>query len=335
MIQLSAPILQGCEWKNLLAQAIRDPGELLQLLDLPPTMLPGAIAAAQSFPLRVPISYVQRMNKRDPDDPLLRQVLPLNAELDTANGYQHDPVGDIAAQTVPGLLHKYRGRALLVTTGACAIHCRYCFRRNFPYAESNPAQDQWRSALHYLNNNTDIHEIILSGGDPLSLSDHRLLQLIDALEKIQHLKTVRLHTRLPIVIPQRVNATLLQRLTNCSLRIVMVVHINHANEIDDEVSSAMIRIREAGITLFNQSVLLKGVNDSIETLATLSQRLFDNHILPYYLHQLDKVTGAAHFAVNDNKAIDLIGSLRELLPGYLVPRLVRELPGEPSKVPLL
>lgn len=334
MIQLSDALLQGRQWKNSLARAVRDPRELLELLELPAELLPAAQKAATLFPLRVPHSYLRRIAKGDSGDPLLRQVLPLGEEFHHATGYSDDPVGDLAAQQTSGLLHKYPGRALLVTTGACAVHCRYCFRRNFPYHDSNPQQDNWQKALAYLQSQPQIHEIILSGGDPLSLSDDRLARLVEHLQQISHLKTLRIHTRLPVVIPERVCSEMLDWLRRCTLNIVVVVHVNHANEIDPHVSQAVDKLRQHGASLLNQSVLLKGVNDSAQSLVELSHALFDCGIYPYYLHQLDKVTGAAHFAVADERAVQLQHELRNRLPGYLVPRLVREIPGTPGKQPL-
>ena len=334
MIQLSAPILQGCHWKNSLAQAVRDPAELWELLELPADLLPAATSAAELFPLRVPHSYLRRIAKGDINDPLLRQVMPLGDELVHSAGYSDDPVGDLAAQQTSGLLHKYPGRALLVVTGACAIHCRYCFRRGFPYSDCNPQQDHWQQALDYLEAHPEIHEIILSGGDPLSLSDKRLASLTNQLQRIPHLKTLRIHTRLPVVIPERVCGEFLQWLQNCTLNVVIVLHVNHANEIDSHMTSAVARLKQQGATLLNQSVLLKGINDSTAALATLSHALFDTGIIPYYLHQLDKVSGSAHFAVADDIALQLLHNLRDQLPGYLVPRLVRETAGELSKKPL-
>ncbi|KPJ95701.1 MAG: EF-P beta-lysylation protein EpmB [Gammaproteobacteria bacterium SG8_15] len=335
MIQRTAPILQGYDWKNQLARAIRDPAELLHLLELPSSLLPLAKSAAKTFPLRVPHSYLQRINKGDPDDPLLRQILPLGEELNAVEDFHDDPVGDLAAQKSPGLLHKYQGRALLITTGACGIHCRYCFRRNYPYGDSNPMQDNRSLILNYLRHDAEIHEIILSGGDPLSLSDQRLASLVADLESVPHLATLRIHTRLPVVVPQRVTEELLHGITTSRFKTVMVLHINHANEIDSEVISAMVHLKKAGITLLNQAVLLKGVNDSVEALKKLSHALFNAHILPYYLHQLDQVNGAAHFAVTDTRAMELLAALRQQLPGYLLPRLVREHAGASSKLPLL
>ena len=334
MIQLYAPIVQGSDWKNQLARAIKDPAELLRLLELPESYLAGAIRANGLFPLRVPQSYLQRIKKGDPDDPLLRQVLPLDCEADEIENYSDDPVGDLAAQVIPGLLHKYNGRVLLISSTACGIHCRYCFRRNFPYNNARPSQNNWQETLNYLNTHSEINEIILSGGDPLSLSDQRLDQLITELENIPHLRTLRIHTRLPIVIPQRITGALVNRLANSSLKTVVVTHVNHANELDDSVTKAMSLLRNAGVTLLNQSVLLRKVNDSVEALEKLSHELFNSDILPYYLHQLDKVNGAAHFAVEPEIATRLVATLRQRLPGYLVPRLVTEQAGEPGKVPL-
>ncbi|WP_455223362.1 EF-P beta-lysylation protein EpmB [Kaarinaea lacus] len=335
MIQRTAPILQGCDWKNQLAKAIRDPAELIRLLELPASLLPLAKSAVQTFPLRVPLSYLNRIKKGDPSDPLLRQILPLGEELQPVKGYLNDPVGDLAAEKAPGLLHKYQGRALLVTTGACGIHCRYCFRRNYPYTASNPLQDNWYQVVEYLRDDSKINEIILSGGDPLSLSDKRLAALVLTLESIPQLTTLRIHTRLPVVLPQRVTNEMIQWISGSRFKIVVVLHINHANEIDHEIIAAMARLKGTGATLLNQAVLLKGVNDSVETLKQLSHALFDAQILPYYLHQLDRVNGAAHFAVADETARELLTQLRTQLPGYLLPRLVREHAGELSKLPLL
>ena len=317
-----------------MAQAVTDPAELLTLLGLDPELLPAALRAADDFVLRVPRGFVARMRRGDPHDPLLRQVLPLAAECEAAPGFGDDPVGDRAAMTVPGVLHKYAGRALLTTTGACAVHCRYCFRRHFSYADANPAADQWRQALEYLRADGSIHEAILSGGDPLTLSDRRLREFVTQLAGIPHIERLRIHTRLPIVLPGRVTAELLDWLMGTRLKPIVVVHANHAQEIDGEVRAALTRLRDSGITLFNQSVLLRGVNDSTETLAELSLALFDAGVLPYYLHALDRVRGAAHFEVDEAATCVIMAELNARLPGYLVPRLVREVAGAPAKMPL-
>ena len=325
---------QPVRWQQELVQAISNPIELLRLLDLDPTRLPEPLASENSFRLRVPRGYVARMRKGDPQDPLLRQVLPLAAEDGTVPGYVTDPVGDLQAQRVPGVLRKYLGRALIVTTGACAIHCRYCFRRHYPYCDSNPAADQWRQALRYLAAETSINEVILSGGDPLILSDQRLSELTQALAAIPHIKRLRVHTRLPVVLPERVNDELLSWLVGTRLNPVVVVHANHPNEIDTSVRDAIRCLRDVDVTVLNQSVLLQGVNDNADTLCNLSEVLFDAGVLPYYLHLLDPVQGAAHFDVDETNATRLMEVIRTRLPGYLVPRLVRELPGAPYKVPI-
>jgi len=334
MIPQPVPACQTNDWRKALSQAVRDPAELLQLLALPPELLPAAQQAAARFPLRVPRSYVARMQKGNPADPLLRQVLPLGEELVAADGFSEDPVGDLDAMAIPGLLHKYAGRVLLITTAACGVHCRYCFRRHFPYNGANAASLDWQPALDYIAADPSIREVILSGGDPLSLSDHRLTQLVAQLAAIPHLQRLRLHTRQVIVLPERVNAELLDWFEACRLQTVIVVHANHANEISHEVTAALLRLKETGVTLLNQAVLLKGVNDEVQVLAALSERLFAAQVLPYYLHQLDRVQGARHFEVSDAQALELVHALRDCLPGYLVPRLVREQAGKLAKIPL-
>jgi EF-P beta-lysylation protein EpmB len=303
-------------------------------LQLPDAWLPAARRAAAAFPLRVPRYFVGLMQPGDPDDPLLRQVLPLAEELLETPGYSADPVGDLAAKAGTGLLHKYHGRALLITTGACAVHCRYCFRRHFPYSTEQAGRDQWHGVLADLAGRSDIDEVILSGGDPLSLSDLRLRPLLEGLERLSQLRRLRIHTRLPIVLPERLTAELADLLASSRLSVSMVLHANHANELSDTLGEALAPLRRAGITLLNQSVLLAGVNDEAAILAQLSEALFDLGVLPYYLHQLDPVSGAAHFQVTDTAARQLHNTLRERLPGYLLPRLVCEKPGAPAKLPL-
>jgi EF-P beta-lysylation protein EpmB len=249
-------------------------------------------------------------------------------------GFGLDAVGDAAARRGSGLIHKYNGRALLIATGSCAIHCRYCFRRHYPYAEDTAATGGWRKAVALIAADPSIHEVLLSGGDPLSLADHKLAELTEALRDIPHIRRLRVHTRLPIVLPERVDAGLLDWLRTLPWPVTVVVHANHAREFDASVDAAMARLRAAGVTLLNQAVLLRGVNDSVDALAELCERGFTAGVLPYYLHQLDRVAGAAHFEVDDATAIALHAALRARLPGYLVPRLVREIPGEPGKTPL-
>lgn len=320
-------------WRELWRDAITDAGELLAAVGLAhrADLLPPDDAG---FPLRVPRGFVARMRPGDPDDPLLRQVLPRREEHDPAEGYTVDAVGDMASRAGHGLLHKYDGRALLIASGSCAVNCRYCFRRHFPYGEEIAAAAQWRDALAHVAADTSIRELILSGGDPLSLATHKLEELTRGLADLPHVIRLRIHTRLPVVLPERVDGAFTQWLAALPLQKVVVLHANHANEFDATVDAACARLREAGATLLNQSVLLAGVNDDADALASLCERSFAAGVLPYYLHQLDKVSGAAHFEVSDDHALALLDELRGRLPGYLVPKLVRELPGDPSKRPV-
>jgi EF-P beta-lysylation protein EpmB len=322
------------DWRRELADAVSDPAELLRLLDLDLALLPAARAAARSFPLRVPRGFVARMRRGDPRDPLLRQVLPIGEELADAPGFVDDPVGDLAVARAPGVLAKYHGRMLVVATGACAVHCRYCFRRHFPYAAENPRGDGWRAALDALAADPTVTEAILSGGDPLSLSDARLRELSLGLSALPNLRRLRIHTRLPVVLPSRIGAELLAWLAPLPMQKVVVLHANHAAEVGPELAAACAALRGAGATLLNQSVLLRGVNDSPEALVDLSEALFAAGVLPYYLHQLDRVRGAAHFEVPDAHATALLAAAAARLPGYLVPRLVREVPGAAGKLPI-
>lgn len=316
------------EWR----EAVTDPDELLRLLKIAPSALP--VRATGAFPLRVPRAYVARMRKGDPSDPLLRQVLPLADEDRVVSGFDADAVGDLDALAAGGVLHKYEGRALLVATGSCAVHCRYCFRRHFPYDEETAARNQWRDALDYVRGRPDVSELILSGGDPWSLATHKLAELTDALRSVPHVRRLRVHTRLPVVLPSRVDDELLAWVRALPVPLVVVIHANHAAELDDAVATALARLRDAGATLLNQSVLLRGVNDDARALARLSEGLMACGVLPYYLHLLDRVAGTAHFEVDEARATMLVQALREQLPGYLVPRLVRERAGAPSKVPV-
>lgn len=324
---------QPPDWQRLLAEAITEPEELLRSLDLPLDLLPAGLAAGHQFKLRVPRGFLARMRRGDCQDPLLRQVLPLGEELDEVEGYVSDPLDELAAMPSPGVLHKYQGRVLLTTTGACAVHCRYCFRRHYPYNQANPGREFMRT-LEYLRQQADVNEVILSGGDPLTLSDARLADLVECLETLPHVERLRIHSRVPVVLPERVDDNLLAWLESTRLQVILVIHSNHPNEIDEPVSCALQRLRAAGVTLLNQSVLLRGVNDRLAPLVELSNRLFGAGVLPYYLHQLDPVKGAAHFAVSDEEAKILSDQLRGELPGYLAPKLVREIPGESSKSPL-
>ena len=319
-------------WQRELAQAINDPALLLQALQLDPALLPAAQQAAAQFPLRVTQHYLSLIPPGDPQDPLLRQVLPLAAELQPVAGYHTDPVGDTQASSGHGVLQKYQGRALLITTGACAIHCRYCFRRHYPY-NTNNALRHWHGMLETLAQQSDVDEVILSGGDPLSLSDQRLNELIQQIEAIPQVQRLRLHTRLPLVLPSRLTNTLIRRLQQCRLHISLVLHCNHPNELAPSLQPGLTALRQVGVTLLNQSVLLAGVNDQAPILKQLSTQLFAYGILPYYLHLLDPVQGAAHFAVPEAQITQLQQSLRAQLPGYLVPRIVREIAGATAKTP--
>jgi EF-P beta-lysylation protein EpmB len=321
------------DWQIALAQAIGSVEDLLDLLQIDPGMRPEPVIGGD-FPLRVPHSFAARMEAGNINDPLLRQVLPVPAEDENSVGYQTDPLTEQGAMAAPGLLHKYHGRALLTVTGACAIHCRYCFRRYFPYCDANPLAAHRDETLEYLYSHGEITEVILSGGDPLVLPDRRLRELAAQLAAIPHIKTLRLHTRLPVVLPERVDEQLLDWIDNHPGRIVIVIHSNHPNEIDAGVTAAIKQLAHTGATLLNQSVLLKGINDMPDTLKVLSESLFAAGVLPYYLHQLDRVKGAAHFEVSDARASELMQQLHAALPGYLVPGLVREIPGLPGKWPL-
>ncbi|QKJ88841.1 Lysine 2,3-aminomutase [Paramixta manurensis] len=332
IVTLNAPIRE--DWLQQLADVITEPDELLQLLalDSHPDLAAGG-DARRLFALRVPRSFAQRMRKGDPHDPLLRQVLTASQEFNDAPGYSTDPL-DEQSSVVPGLLHKYRNRALLLVKGGCAVNCRYCFRRHFPYQDNQGNKRNWQRALDYINQHPELDEIIFSGGDPLMAKDHELAWLIGQLETIPHLKRLRIHSRLPVVIPARITDQLCQRLAASRLQVLLVTHINHAQEIDNALCQSMQRLKMAGVTLLNQSVLLRGVNDNAATLAALSNALFDVGILPYYLHVLDKVQGAAHFYVSDDEARKIMRELLTQVSGYMVPKLAREIGGEPSKTPL-
>jgi EF-P beta-lysylation protein EpmB len=321
-------------WKQELAEAYRHAGELLAALGVNPEAIPDLDTAAPGFRMLVPRAFAALMTPDDPRDPLLRQVLPLGAERLSVAGFSRDPVGDAFADRGQGLLRKYAGRALLIVTGGCAVHCRYCFRRHFPYAALGETPDRTAVAMASIAADPEISEVILSGGDPLMLDDDRLGALLEQLHEIPHLKRLRIHSRLPVVLPSRVTDTLCRCLASARLATILVIHANHPSELGAQAEDALQRLRRADLTLLNQSVLLRGVNDTAPTLGALSERLFECGVLPYYLHQLDPVEGAAHFAVSDSQALRLSEELRHRLPGYLVPRLVREIPGLGSKSPL-
>lgn len=324
-------VKESPDWREVLSRSVSDPMELCRLLDLDREALPPGHPLLRQFPVRVPAPYLARIERGNPDDPLLLQVFPGMEEEIDASGFSGDPLEEAAFNPMPGILHKYEGRALLLLTSACAIHCRYCFRRHFPYDDNLPGRRHWQQSLDYLAADDSISEVIFSGGDPLTLPDRYLDWFINALEPLGHIRRIRIHTRLPIMIPQRITPELCRILANPRFQSILVLHSNHAQEFDQAVDAACRLLGESGITLLNQSVLLNRINDSCETLAALSERLIQAGVLPYYLHLLDKVSGAAHFDVPEETGKALIRGLQEILPGYLVPRLVRETPGQTSK----
>jgi EF-P beta-lysylation protein EpmB len=319
----------GQNWQKILAEGFSTASELLAFLQLPAEA--DSVLAEKQFKTRVPVGFARRMQPGDRFDPLLLQVLAVNEEMQMTPGYVADPLDETTTNTIPGLIHKYHGRVLLTVTGACAINCRYCFRRHFPYQENNPGRAGWQPVLDYIAKDERIHEVILSGGDPLLANETILASLIQSLEGISHLTTLRIHSRIPVVLPERVNDDLLALLQSSRLQKVMVLHVNHARELDDSVAEACHKLKQAGCHILNQSVLLAGVNDQADTLVELSERLFSLGVLPYYLHLLDKVQGAAHFDVPLERALSIFGQIQRQLPGYLVPRLAREEAGKANK----
>jgi len=319
-------------WQRELAAAIRTPEALCAALDLDPAIVAEARASAGGFPLLVPRGFVARMRTGDPHDPLLLQVLPRAGEREVAPGFTADPLEERAALAAPGLVHKYAGRALLLVTGGCAVNCRYCFRREFPYAESGASAAGVAAALAAVADDPSLHEVILSGGDPLLVDDDRLREIVGRIEAIPHVRRLRIHSRLPIVLPERVTDELVALLAASRLACSVVVHANHPAELDAAVAAAIDRLRRSAAILLNQAVLLRGVNDSADVLAELCARLVDCGVVPYYLHLLDRVAGTAHFEVPDDEALRLHAALQRRLPGYAVPRLARERPGAPAKI---
>ncbi len=326
---------QEKNWQSQLSDLITDPSELLHVLELSSEqLLSGAIMASEQFKLRVPRAFVGKMQVGNPLDPLLLQVLPHHLELEEHPEFVTDPLGEEAANQMPGVLHKYQSRFLLTLTGACAIHCRYCFRRHFPYQENLPKNEDWLKIKHYIEQNPSINEVILSGGDPLTLSNRKLALWIERLSSLDQIKIVRIHSRVPIVIPNRLDEEFISILKNSRLRIIVVVHSNHASELDDYTCSKLLQLSLHHITVLNQAVLLKGVNDSAQSLTELSYRLFEARVMPYYLHVLDKVKGAQHFDLRSSQIDQIYNDVLASLPGYLVPKLVREIAGEKNKTPL-
>ncbi|MCV6624601.1 MAG: EF-P beta-lysylation protein EpmB [Cellvibrionaceae bacterium] len=331
---MNYPVAPVLPWQQELRHVLRRPEQLAEYLELPLALF--SAAAAEEFELRLTRHFAGLMAKGDPDDPLLKQVLASPMELAPSPGYSAEPLAESEHfSPVPGLVHKYHGRVLLLPSSQCAINCRYCFRRHFPYREHQLSRSQWQPALDYIRADGSISEVILSGGDPLSLADKQLAWLSETLAELPQLKRLRVHSRLPVVLPQRVDEDLLGWLNDRRFQTSLVLHINHPNELSAELTAACERLRQNGVRLFNQAVLLKGVNNSAATLAQLSEELFAEHIQPYYLHQLDRVRGAAHFRIADTEAKALYRELRSLLPGYMVPLLTQEIPGEAAKTPLI
>ena len=326
----SVPTTLRTDWQAELARAIRDPLELCRRLELPESFVAAAVEAARSFPLLAPLPFVERMRVGDENDPLLLQVLPLGKELQTDPRYSVDPLGEAAATLSPGLLKKYAGRALIVTTGACAVHCRYCFRRHFPYHDGR-LSDRLNAAVECIGEDETIEEVLLSGGDPLMLDDDLLATLVSRIGSIEHVKRLRIHTRLPVVIPSRVDHQLIRWLEATKLTTVIVVHANHARELDTPVADALRQLKETGAMLLNQAVLLRRVNDRVEDQESLCRRLANIGVIPYYLHQLDRVEGAVHFEADRDLGVAIIAELRRRLPGYATPRFVQEITGESHK----
>jgi EF-P beta-lysylation protein EpmB len=319
------------DWKTELSHSISSTSELLSRLGLNVQDLSERQQAARDFPLKVPESFVARMNYGDPEDPLLTQVLPCATELRDDNAYSPDPLEESKYNQVPGIVHKYRNRVLLIVSPNCAINCRYCFRRHFPYEENRQSKQQWQQALDYIRSREEINEVIYSGGDPLAANDQFLSWLTERIAAIRHIKRLRIHSRLPVVIPSRVDNRLLDWLVGTRFKPIVVLHINHAQEIDQSLQTAAQRLLDQGIQVLNQAVLLRGVNDNAPSLVSLSERLFESGVMPYYLHLLDPVAGASHFDIPEQQAQDLYRQMQAQLPGYLVPKLVRDKPGEPSK----
>lgn len=318
------------DWQIAMKRSVRSSADLRRILQLPPEDELGAI----NFPTFVPWEYIARIQKGDPNDPLLLQVLPTGEELVDVAGFTTDPVGDLDSLAAGGLLHKYEGRALVIATGACGVHCRYCFRREFPYSDAGSRNESWKPAIEYVRRDANIDEVILSGGDPLTLVDSKLDELISSVEEIPHVRRLRIHSRMPVVIPQRVTADLVGRLAKSRLATWVVVHANHPNELDQSVLGRFALLIDSGIPVLNQAVLLRGINDDAETLIDLCRTLVNHRVQPYYLHQLDRVSGAAHFEVSVEQGNRIMKQLREALPGYAVPTYVTEQSGELNKTPI-
>lgn len=333
MINPKLPPLQQRCWREELKRSCHQVDDLLALVGLKDDpAITEQIISDPDFVVLASRSFITRIHPGQTHDPLLRQILPLKQEQVRLNGFNTDPLKESQFQSIPGFIRKYHGRVLLIMTGACAIHCRYCFRRYFPYhLGSAQLSHHWPAMLDEIKRDTSIREVILSGGDPLMLETEKLTKISQDIAKISHITTLRIHTRLPVVLPERITTNLLNWLKDCSMRMIMVIHSNHPNELDDEVQYVLKTLHQTGITLLNQSVLLRGVNDHPDTLTELSHTLFSAGVLPYYLHDLDPVTGTHHFDVMEASKMELMECLKSRLPGYLVPILARETPHKPYK----
>ncbi len=334
VLQLTSVLTQARQiqsWQNAMKHAIRNSKELCEALSLSFETVQTSVGGESQFPVFVPLEFLSRMRPGDVNDPLLLQVLPRAEESLVDPAFEDDPVGDRQVEKAPGLLHKYHGRVLLIVSGACAVHCRYCFRRHYPYATAPKSTERWLPALEYILSDSSIHEVILSGGDPLTVVDEHLAELVERLDAIPHLRRLRIHTRLPVVIPQRVDQHLCHWLTKTRLSKWIVLHINHPQEIDEHLVNSISRLQGTGATVLNQAVLLRGINDSVQPLESLCERLVDCGVLPYYLHQLDRVSGATHFEADRAKGLEIVNELARRLPGYAVPKYVVEIAGEPNK----
>ncbi|MDP6968565.1 MAG: EF-P beta-lysylation protein EpmB [Gammaproteobacteria bacterium] len=319
------------QWRQQLAQSVRSPKALLQQLQFSDQQMQQLVADEQGFNTLAPPAYIARMQPGNAQDPLLLQVLPQAAEAIATPDFITDPLAEAQFNPIPGVVHKYHGRALLIAAGHCAINCRYCFRRHYPYNEQQRSRKQWQDSLKHLAKDPYLEEIILSGGDPLALTNPVLFALLDEIEKLPQVKRLRIHSRLPVVLPDRITSALCQRLQNSPLQVIMVLHCNHGQEIDDAVEQACQKLHQADISLLNQTVLLNHINADADVLIALSKRLFKARVLPYYLHLPDHVAGTQHFFVSPRQGQDLMAELQTRLPGYLVPRLVKEEPGRAYK----
>ena len=329
--ELIVPLHESLSWQETLTNTVNDIDQLLSLLGLSREDMPVHLQSLTDFPLKVPLPYLNRIERKNPEDPLFLQIFPSYLEGESLAGYTKDPLEEAQFNVRSGMLHKYSGRVLFIATACCAIHCRYCFRRHFPYSDNRPGKQLWQEALAYIRNDKSINEVILSGGDPLTLPDNYLGWFYQQISAIKHINRIRIHTRLPIMIPQRITSSLLEILANPELQTILVLHSNHAQELDHDVMQACHSLHDCGVMLLNQSVLLKNINDSAIALAELSEKLCQARVMPYYLHLLDKVQAAGHFDVSEDNAVELMKDLQNHLPGFLVPKLVRETAGETHK----